>query len=197
MKASPAREAGVLPFPRSLAMKLRQLLPLAGLFLVAAVVPSPADDGPRAKDLLKAFAGTWDSETSFAGFPPGKGTEEVTLLGHGLSCVITSRSNDAMGPGMPKFEGHGLFGYDNKQKKWLHAWIDNTDTSFDVSEGTWDEAGKVFTIEQNVDMGGGPQKVVMTQTITGSDTRTFTMNLKDAPADAKPILTMTYKRHQP
>jgi Protein of unknown function (DUF1579) len=178
-------------------MKLRLLLPLAGLVLVAAALPGPADDSGRAKDLIKSLVGSWDCETSFAGFPPSKGNEEVKPLAHGLSCVITATSKDAMGPGMPAFEGHGLFGYDPKQKKWLHAWVDNMDTSFEVTEGTWSEDGKSFTIEQAVDMGRGPQQMVMTQKITGPDTRTFTMSVKNAPADATPMLTMNYKRHAP
>ena len=170
-----------------------RLLVAAVLLLgaAAALPPRQATDEARAKELMAQLAGTWETQTTFMSFPPSKGTETVELLPHGLSAVVTAKG--PMGPGRT-FEGHGLFGYDPQQQKWLHAWIDNTDTSFGVSEGTWSADGKVFTIEEEVDLGAGPTRMVMQTTISSADSHSFRMLPKDAPADAKPMISVTYTR---
>lgn len=177
-------------------MSTRLLLPLAGLVLLAAAIPPGpvGDDTARAKELIRAMVGTWDSETSFGNFPPSKGTETVTLSGGGLAAVVTSTS--AMGPGMT-FEGHGLFGFDPQKHVWFNVWADNTSPGLGVSEGNWSADGKTFTIEEEIDMGTGPQKMLMVTVLTGADSREFTMQRKDAAPDADPVLSMKYKRHAP
>ena len=175
---------------------LRLLVPAAALALIAAVLPpEPAgDETARAKELLKRFEGAWITETVYGNFPPSQGSEEVKLMSHGLSAVVTSSS--PMGPGMT-FEGHGLLGYDPAQKKWIQCWIDNTDTSVGVSEGAWSADGKVFTIEEEIDMGGGPKPTLLETRFADDGSHSFRMIAKDAAADAKPMLTMTYKRKTP
>ncbi len=177
-------------------MSLPPLLPLAGLVLVAASFRSgaPVDDEAHARELLRHFAGTWDTESTYGDYPPSKGSEEVKVLAHGLSATISSTS--PMGPGQT-FEGHGIFGYDPHQKKWIHVWVDNTDPNISISEGTWSEDGNVFTIEDDINMGSGPTRMVLSTTITGAETREFRMAAKDAPAEAPPMIRMTYKRHAP
>jgi hypothetical protein len=171
-------------------MVLRLLVPAALLLAAATLPPRPASDEARARELLAQFAGTWDTETSYMGFPPSKGTETVELLPHGLSAVVTSKS--PMGPGR-NFEGHGLFGYDPAQGKWIQAWVDNTDSHFGVTEGTWSADGKTFTVEEEVDMGAGPTRMLMETKFSSADSHVFRMLPKDA-ADGKPMLTMTYTR---
>jgi hypothetical protein len=173
-------------------MILRLLVP-AALLLAAATLPlGPVGDDARAKELLAQFAGTWDTESSYMGSPASKGTETVELLPHGLSAVVTSKS--PMGPGR-SFEGHGLFGYDASQKKWIHAWVDNADSHFSVSEGTWSADGKVFTIEEEIDMGTGPTLMLMQTTFSDADHARFRMAPKDAAAEAQPMVSMSYTRH--
>jgi len=43
-----------------------------------------------------------------------------------------------------RFEGRGLYGYDNLKKKHFYAWIDNMGTGLMTSEGNCDESGKVM-----------------------------------------------------
>ena len=174
-------------------MNLRLMVPLAGLLFVAAIPPAPVDEVARAKELLKPMVGMWDSEMSFMGMGPLKGTEEVKLLTGGLVATVTATS--AGGP-MGNFEGHGMFGYDPKAKVWHHVWTDNMDPGLFLSSGTWSADGKSFTIEDETDMGmgAGPQMMVMTNTITGEDTREFTMKPKDAAAGVPPMVSAKYKR---
>jgi len=46
--------------------------------------------------------------------------------------------------GLP-FEGKGIGGYDNVQKKYFTAWVDNMGTGLILFTGTADPSGKVFT----------------------------------------------------
>jgi hypothetical protein len=181
-------------------VSLRLLLPICALVLLAATLPvrqsapapsAPADEVARAKLLLQHFSGSWDTESSFMGSPPSKGTEEVKLLSHGLVAIISSSS--PMGPGQT-FEGHGLMGYDPGQKTWRHVWADNTDPMISISEGSWSADGEVFTIVTEIDMGAGPTRMVMETTITGPDTHTFEMRAQDAAAGAQPMVRMSYER---
>lgn len=49
--------------------------------------------------------------------------------------------------GKPGFEGIGVVGYDNGEKKFTMSWICNMCTSIATSAGTCDVSGKTFTFE--------------------------------------------------
>ena len=174
-------------------MSLSRLVPFVALGLLAAAIPPgpSADEADRARELLKQFDGTWDVDSTMMGMPPSKGTEINHVLSHGLSLVTEYRA--PMGPGQ-EFEGHGLFGYDPKQGKWLNVWADNTDPSISVTEGHWSADGKTFTIEETIDMGMGPMPMVMVNELKAEGTRLFTMRNKDAAADEAPFMKATYTR---
>ena len=174
-------------------MKLRAFLPLAGLLLVAAIPPAPVDDVARAKELLKPMAGMWDSEMTFMGMGPMKGTEDVKLVSGGLVAMVTAGGD--MGPS-GTFEGHGMIGFDPKAKVWHHIWTDNQDPGLVVTVGTWSADGKSFVVEDETDlgMGAGPQLMVMTTTVTGEGTREFTMKAKDSKPEMPPVMSAKYKR---
>jgi Protein of unknown function (DUF1579) len=174
-------------------MRLIHLLPFAALGLLSAALPprSAADEVARAKELLKSFAGTWDCEATFMGMPPSKGVETNKLLSHGL-CVV-SEYHSPMMPGQ-EYEGHGFLGYDPGEGKWIHIWADNTDPSISMSEGTWNEEGTVFTVEDTIDFGTGPMTMLMVNTLQADGTRSFVMNRKDAAATDTPMARMTYRK---
>lgn len=172
--------------------RLLALSCLLALGLVAAVPPRPGEqDLARARELLARFAGEWDTESSFMGFPPSRGRESVKALPHGLSLVVVSRAD--MGP-QGQFEGHGLVGYDPRSGKWLHVWTDNREPGLSVSEGHWTEDGSAFVVDTEMDMGGGPQLMRMATRVLGPDALEFTMAPGDAAEDAAPLMRMTYSR---
>jgi len=173
-------------------MSPRPFVLVAALSLLAFAVPRPAaEDVPRAKELLKHFAGTWDVEMTFAGMPPSKGTETNHLLTHGLVLVTEYRA--PMGPGQ-EFEGHGLMGFNPRTGAWTSVWADSMDPNISINEGTWSADGKTFTVEDEIDMGMGPVRMAMVTTITDADHHTFTMSDSKAAAGAAPMVKATYAR---
>jgi len=78
--------------------------------------------------------------------PPveGKGTAERKWIlgGRFIDEVVKGQMT-----GMPDFEGHGLMGYDNHTKKYVGIWMDSMTTSFTISNGMMDAAGKTLTSE--------------------------------------------------
>ncbi len=97
--------------------------------------------------LLAKMAGKWSITTRMwtggPGAPPteSKGTAEMAMIfgGRFLSQEVKGDFN-----GMP-FEGTGINGYDNAQKKYISFWIDNMGTMMMTGLGTADSAGKVIT----------------------------------------------------
>lgn len=97
--------------------------------------------------LLAKMAGKWSITTRmWTGGPvapptESKGTAEMAMIlgGRFLSQEVRGDFN-----GMP-FEGTGLYGYDNAQKKYISFWIDNMGTMMMTGLGTADSAGKVIT----------------------------------------------------
>lgn len=75
------------------------------------------------------------------------------------------------------FEGHGLTGYDNVQKKYVGTWIDNMGTGIMTSTGTAGADGKTlsFTAEMWDPMTGEISKVRELITIDSNDKHRFEM----------------------
>lgn len=93
---------------------------------------------------FKMFEGKWTAESKFwtaPGVEPqvSKGTAESKLILGGRFLTTTYRG-DYMGQ---PFEGMGISGYDNYQKKHTDIWMDNMGTLIMPSEGHCEEGGKV------------------------------------------------------
>ena len=177
--------------------KLILLTATLSLALLAFVLPAAQDASAdaRAKALLAPFVGTWETTFSMPGMPDtgSKGQEVVTALPHGLALVIHSTSD--MGP-MGKYEGHGLLGFSPDSGKWSHAWTDSMTPGLSIDEGSWSGDGKSFVIqsEEDMGMGAGKQKVVMTMHVDDADHLTWTMRGADAAEGSPPLMTMKYTR---
>lgn len=98
---------------------------------------------------LEPLIGSWTYTGKFwmdpAGPPAeGKGTADRKWIlgGRFVDEVVKGQMT-----GMPDFEGHGLMGYDNHTKKYVGIWMDSMTTSFMISHGSFDSAGKVLTSE--------------------------------------------------
>ena len=68
--------------------------------------------------------------------------------------------------GMP-FEGAGVTGYDNLQKKYVYSWVDNMGTGIMTAQGSIDESGKVLTFHNEV------IDPTINQKVKGKDVTTF------------------------
>ncbi len=108
-------------------------------------MPAELSPGPM-HEHLNAFVGEWKAATKFW-MEPGGTPEEGE--GHSTSTwVLDGRwvMDDYKGEfgGMP-FRGMAMTGYDPFKKKYISTWCDSMSTTMMVSEGTYDEANKVFT----------------------------------------------------
>ena len=153
-----------------------------GLALAAARRQEQAWAPPKPTkfhELLKQMEGTWETTAEFMGEKPGdpphkskgSGTDKLGLNGLFL---ITEYKGDMMGM---EFTGFGIMGYDTYKKKYTGSWVDSMSTAIWTSEGTVDDAGKVFTgtMEGPDPMTGAMMKMRMVTEITGKDSKRMLM----------------------
>lgn len=145
---------------------------------------------------LEPFIGTWDVTVKMW-MAPG---EPATSTGVGKSewmlggrFVHTTFHGDFMG--MP-FEGAGLTGYDNLQKKYTSIWVDNMGTYMSVMDGQDSADGKTFTYTGMMPdpMGGPMHKVKEVLRVVSNDEHV--MEWWEPGEDGKDTKTMeiVYKR---
>jgi hypothetical protein len=94
--------------------------------------------------LLQKFEGSWTATIkSFMGPKPteSQGTSEAHMI-LGGRFVEEKVSSTMMGK---PFNGQGLTGYDNTQKKFVGAWVDSMGTGIMTMSATVDATGKIFT----------------------------------------------------
>jgi hypothetical protein len=107
--------------------------------------------GPEHEKLAKAV-GTWDTVMKMwmaPGAEPtvSKGIAEFRLLLDGRYLEQKYKCDSAEGA----FEGLGIEGYDRVKKKYVSVWMDSMSTGIFMSEGTPDEAAKVYTYYGKMD----------------------------------------------
>lgn len=105
--------------------------------------------GPE-HEKLASMAGEWDIEVKMWMEPgaepivlPSTAHREMILGGRVL---VEDVEGEFMGA---PFAGHAMSGYDNVTGKWWGTWVDNQMTGVMVSEGSWDEEGKVGTFQMS------------------------------------------------
>jgi len=102
---------------------------------------------------LEVFAGSWETTTNIwmqgPTAPPTvtKGTAEIKWALGGRYQQQEAKG-EMMGQPM---SGVGFTGYDNFNKKYVGFWIDNMNTAMYVSEGGFDQSGKVLTLYGKMD----------------------------------------------
>jgi hypothetical protein len=171
-------------------------------FLCAAAVLAFAQDAAKPTpyhDFLKQFEGTWDATVKMYGDPSkppveSKGVETSRLDLNGLWLVFDFKCEEMMGQ---PFKGHGVWGYDVQKRKYVGLWVDSMIASMDVSEGTCDEKGKVFTfISEMSDPNGKKQKARHIYEIKDKDTKLFTFNMVLDGGKEFTVMTIEYKRRK-
>lgn len=136
-----------------------------------------ATPGPEHAN-LKAAEGSWNTVTKHwhdsASQPTeSKGTCERKWIMDGRY-LEEHYTGDFMG--MP-FKGMGISGYDNVQKKYVTAWLDNLSTGIMLFTGTADASGKIFnyTGDYADPMTGKLQKMRSVMKIVGDKAHIFEM----------------------
>lgn len=158
-------------------------------------VSTPGDSHKKMDDLV----GTWDATVSTwmegPGKPPTvtKGTSEQKWV-LGGRFIQQEMKGEMMG--MP-FNGMGLMGYDNFNKKYTFVWVDNSSTQMSTSEGTIDPSGKVFTYYGKMDepMTGEHGKTVKyVSRIVSKDKNVFEIHDLSIPEPNTKVMEIVYTR---
>jgi hypothetical protein len=140
---------------------------------VMEAMEKQAKVGPEHKHLA-ALAGDWTYVAKFRMAPEAppmemKGAAKRTPI-FGGRFLRDDVSGPAQG-GMPAFEGLGITGYDNHEKKYVGTWIDSMSTSVTQMTGEGSADGKVLTMhsEQYDPTYGKVVKMRWVTRITGPD----------------------------
>src|SRR5438128_2794845 len=139
------------------------------LLAVTAPAQEVAKPGPE-HEKLKAYEGTWDAVVhSQGGESKGVMTYKMGLGGLWLFESFEGQFGDM------KFEGKGATSYDATKKKYVNVWLDSFSTSPMVSEGNYDDAGRMVMKGQMPGPGGKTIPVTMIGESKDKDNKTFRM----------------------
>lgn len=168
---------------------------LASVSVRAQEIPAP--QVTRYHKMLQRDVGVWDAEMKvFQG--PGreplvcKGEERNRALGD--LWIISDFQGEMAGT---RFAGHGQFGYDPLQKKFVGTWIDSMSPHLSTMEGTCDDAGQEMTmLMTTVDPSTGTKMKAKSITrYVGEDKRVFTMYMQlPGSDDWTRSMEITYQR---
>lgn len=163
-------------------------LVVAGVSSVAQAQDFFPKPGPE-HELLKKWAGTWDTTMKMMGMESkGVATYKMDLGGLWLTSTFEGDLGGA------KFSGRGLDSYDAGKKKYVGVWIDSMSTSPMLMEGTFDKATKRQTmIGDGPGMDGKPVKFKAVSEWVDDDTVNFSMYMGDGK---EPAFTIVYKRRK-
>jgi hypothetical protein len=174
-----SRDAGGKVTKAEITRKRNKSAPAA---VEAAMPPkTPArHDLPGELQPLAALAGEWGAtmRTTMPGQPvvEEQGNETVRWI-----CDGKWQWSDFTGVlmGQP-FEGHGITGYDAKNRKYLSFWADSSSGTIASAEGTYDAGSRTFTFAgKGVDPAGKPMPFQQTLVHKDDDTRVLTMTHRD------------------
>ena len=170
--------------------------------------PKQPEGMPSMEDMMKAAApgenhayllkscGTWDAVIKE--FDPmtgkvaseNKGKAVVTSI-LGGRFTQTSYTGSMMGT---KFEGMGLYGYDNSEKKFTGIWCDTMGTSMMTSRGELSADKKVLTWASTMTMPDGTKmETKEVQTMADDNNMSFSMFMKMGDKEAK-MMEIVYTR---
>ena len=117
-----------------------------------------------------------------------KGTERVTPI-LGGKWLWVDFNGQFMGT---PFEGHGLYGYETAQKKYLSYWLDSCGGTIATSTGAYDEKSKTMTLH-GTGIGEDGKPMTFTETITNKDADTRHMRM-DCKGEKPSTMEIAYKR---
>lgn len=154
-----------------------------------------AQPGPEHK-VLNYMIGTWNVAGQYwmtAEAPPmpiAGVSQNEWFLGNRF-VHYSFKSNDPAEP----FEGRGLTGYDNIEKKYFSLWIDTEGTGVTHDTGSYDAAKKEFTYTGQFKRPDG--KITKTRTmikIVGEDEHTMTFFHAREGEKERKVMEFSYKR---
>lgn len=144
--------------------------------------------------LLEKGCGTWDAVVKANDPMTGKMSESKGVAV--LTSVLGGRfvqmhfTGEFMGT---KFEGMGIYGYDNTDKKFTSSWMDTMSTSTMAGTGELSQDKKTITWHSSTNTPMGKMETKEVQTFVDDNTMTFVMYSIQAGKENKE-LEITYTR---
>jgi hypothetical protein len=155
-----------------------------------------AKTGPE-HAMLAELVGNWKTETKMweeVGKTPTKtmGEAQYTSI-MGGRFIEQKVSANMMGQA---FEGLGLLGYDNVQKKFIATWCDNFGTTIELMTGTYNEAKKTITLTGHVPdpVTGKLRGTKMTERKVDANTYVHTIWIEKSPGREVKVTEIKYMR---
>jgi hypothetical protein len=150
-----------------------------------------ATPGPMHEHLQKGV-GTWEGKVKMwhaPDAPPQESACTTVVTGMLGGRYTRSESSGDMGP-MGKFEGFGLYGYDNVTKKFQSAWVDNMGTGLMTGTGDLSADGKTlnWTLTMNDPATGKPSTMREVDRVV--DANTWVMEMYGPGPDGKECKVM-------
>lgn len=164
-----------------------------------SAIPDPVTEH---HEVLKKDAGVWDAEVTI--WPQGPQAEPLTspgvetnrIVGGGLWLISDFKGSVAG----QTFEGHGQFGYDPIEKKYVGTWVDSMSPFLNTMEGTYDASTQTLTM---ISEGRDPQtgKTVKSKSearYVDEDHRIFTMSMANPanPSQFVKVMQIDYTRRR-
>ncbi len=144
---------------------------------------------------FKRLVGTWDAEvvsTHDPNAPPQKSTAKATFqLLLGGRYLRQHFAGEFEGE---KFEGLGVSGYDNAQKKFVGAWIDSMGTGIMHTEGQYNVEKHELVETGESSSPFGPMKLKMVTKYVSDDKMIFTMFMLLPENQEQKMMEITYTR---
>jgi hypothetical protein len=144
---------------------------------LAAITPGPMHE------VLRQGVGVWDCVNQNWLLPdaPPMVTRSVTTVTPVMDGRFVQVEVAGEMPGMPDYQGRGLFGYDNAAGQLVTTWIDNRSTGImnGTGERSDDGATITWTYAVHCPIIDGPTSFKQIETVTGPNTKTLQMYMRD------------------
>lgn len=168
----------------------------AGAALHAALAPvlrqEPPEPGPQHR-VLQQMVGEWDVVIDIGG-AASKATQSNKSMPGGMFILgdITGEAG-----GQP-FHGHGVWGYDQGQGKYVSLWVDNFESSLQLGAGSYDEKTRTLTLDLESDgFDGKPATYHHVTRFVDKDRYDFEMSVtSQASGETTPMGGARYTRKQ-
>lgn len=163
-----------------------------------------ATPGPMHAHLMKGV-GEWDGKVTMwmmPGMPPTESTCVTVISGMMDGRFTRSETKGQMnmgGPAPMPFEGFGIYGYNNTDKKFEAVWCDNMGTMMMILTGDLSADGKVLTWNAKFTdpMTGQPTWMREVETVTGPNSMKLEMFGPGMDGKETKMMQIEYTRRAP
>jgi hypothetical protein len=159
---------------------------------------APPQIGQLTKEhkMFKHDVGTWDAKLKIWEKPGDKPIESEAVEKNQLlpgGYWLLSRFDGAIGP--VKFSGHGVFGYDPTEKKFVGLWVDNMNPHPLTMKGDYDAATKTLTmLGENREPDGKKHKSKEISRWIDDNTKHFELHMQGDDGKFFKMMEIEYKR---